>query len=336
VAAVFFSPDERKAVLVETDSNGWALKLLELEKNVKSHLLEDKDTAIAGILLSNLKFSPDSRRILLKVGSAREMKNFTIDLEKSPPDLESLDFLGKNIEDISFHPEDSQKLFLLKNGDIFEADLIQKKASRAVPKNVKAFLISDKDAYYLENSGFLFKTGLSFSDRIKINQNSFPLDKKKEYKIYVFSDKIFLQGGRNLYLFNSNSGSFENFFETARKPEVSPDSKKLLYFSDYEIWVLYLKDEFSQPQKSAGDRQFIARFSEKIGNVFWLTSHYLIFSTGDKIKIAEIDDRDKINIVDWSPPADNIEGLEIFFNQNDKKLYILSGGNLHSSERLLP
>jgi hypothetical protein len=114
--------------------------------------------------------------------------------------------------------------------------------------------------------------------------------------------------------------------------QLSPDQRKLAYFSDSEVWVLFLKEEWAQPQKSPGERLLIARFSEKIGSVSWLTSHYLIFTAGDKIKIAEIDDRDKINIIDFS----EFKSAEIFFSHATKKLYILSQGNLYTSDKLLP
>ena len=120
--------------------------------------------------------------------------------------------------------------------------------------------------------------------------------------------------------------------EEQQEEKLSPDQKKLATFTNSEVWVLFLKDDLGQPQKSSGERLFIARFSEKIGQVFWLTNHYLIFTAGSKIKVAEIDDRDHLNIVDFT----EFKSPKIFFNQTNKKLYILSEGNLYFSERLLP
>lgn len=154
---------------------------------------------------------------------------------------------------------------------------------------------------------------------------------------------------RELDLSTSSVAEFvDSFFEVeekepteavAKEPEeempegeFSPDKKKLVYLSNSEVWVLFLKDELGQPQKRAGERLLVARFSEKISQVFWLTNHYLIFTTGDKIKIAEIDDRDGINIIDFA----EFKSPQIFFNQTDKKLYVLSEGNLYTSEKLLP
>ena len=167
-----------------------------------------------------------------------------------------------------------------------------------------------------------------------------------------------MSDGQKLFLFNPDSSSFEGFFETSNTPKLSPDFKKAAYYSNYEIWLLFLKAELGQPQKEAGQQVFIARFSEKIDEVFWLTAHYLVFNSGGKInefdsaasasaakinkfdsaasaakiKIAEIDDRDVINIIDLA----NFESPKIFWSQNYKKLFILSLGNLYSSKELVP
>ena len=93
---------------------------------------------------------------------------------------------------------------------------------------------------------------------------------------------------------------------------------------------MFLKEKLDSPQKKAGEKLFLIRLSEKIGDCFWLNSNYLVFNAGNKIKIAEIDDRDRINIVDIT----EFENPEIFFNKNDKKLYLLSGENLYRSEAL--
>jgi hypothetical protein len=58
----------------------------------------------------------------------------------------------------------------------------------------------------------------------------------------------------------------------------------------------------------------------------------LVFNTGNKIKISEIDDRDKINIYDIG----EFKEPKIFFSQTDNKLYISSEGNFYSSGNILP
>lgn len=119
-----------------------------------------------------------------------------------------------------------------------------------------------------------------------------------------------------------------NFALADKMPEIeasatSSDKQKVVEVNEYEIRVLFLEKE---------EEVFIARFSKKIGNVFWLTDHYLIFSVGDKIKIAEIDDRDKINIINLA----TFKEPQIFWESKDKKLYVRSDKQIYLLDNLLP
>jgi len=113
----------------------------------------------------------------------------------------------------------------------------------------------------------------------------------------------------------------------------SSDGHKVVEGSnDYEIWILFPESQNDSLPEATEEKIFLTRFSEKIGNIFWLTDYYLIFNIGDKIKVAEIDDRDRINMVDLA----EFKSPEIFWVQKDKKLYVLSEGKLYLSTSLLP
>ena len=346
-----------------SNSADWSLKTFEVQNNLKSQLMDSKNLLKDGqVYLLDLKFSSDSERLLLKVEVKQHLvdelrssplfanarvKYYLLDLTQASPKAILLDFLGDELrsslpfanarvneeyQDISFHPNNSQQLIMLKNGAIFEADIAQKKISQKLLENVKSFQIFNQDFYYLDNSGFLFKTDFSFSNPEKINKQPFSLEKDGSWQIDVFSGWIFISDGQKIYFLNLESNSFEKFFETNKQLEISPDSKKIAYASDYEIWILFLKPELGQPQKESKEQLFIARFSEKMGEIFFFTDHYLIFNSGGKIKIAETDDRDIINIVDLA----EFESPKIFWNQIYKKLFILSNGNFYSSKMLIP
>jgi hypothetical protein len=77
---------------------------------------------------------------------------------------------------------------------------------------------------------------------------------------------------------------------------------------------------------------FVTRLSERIDGLYWLTDHYLIFYAQNKIKVVEIDDRDKINIFDLESP--NIS--DFFWNRVNKKILILTEKDLHLSEKITP
>jgi len=313
-----FSPDRRKIILKEEED----LKLFEIERNIKSYLTED----ISAQNFEELFFSADSKKILLKFDSEYKL----LELDKSLFSPIVLDFLDSEVREISFNPKDSSKIFFLKNSELFESDLEKQEISSPLLKDILAYQILEEGIFYLDNSGFLFKTDFSFKVEEKINTVAFPIKNEKNLKLSILNNFIFLEENKKLHLFNSDSKSFEKFFEPIKSLKISPDSKKIVYFSDYEIWILFLEDVFDQPWRKANDKVFLTRFSEKIEDCFWYTSHYLILNTGSKLKIVEIDDRDGTNIVDLA----ELKNPKIFFNQNDKRLYVLTEGSFFVSKNL--
>lgn len=269
VERFFFSPDERKIILVEvaegksswspslslresseTEADSWALKLVEPPKNVKSHLVKQADfSKKEKAELVNLTFSDNSQEILLETTIGAKTQLFTLALAKLPAFLSTA--------------------------------------------------TATKEA----------TPGSSLQKDYHIDEQS-----------------------QTLYLLNKSSGLFEPILQGARGARVSPDGAKLLYFSEAEIGVFFPKQEFSQPQRQIGEKVLLARFSQNISDVFWLGSHYIVFSVGEKIKVAEIDDRGQFNIVDLVEFAEP----KIFFNQAVKRLYVLSQGTLYVSQILLP
>jgi len=288
VKKFWLPPDQKKIILLEEGEAGWALKLYDLEKKVKSHLISEDDVYSAGADLLNLEFSENSKEISLEIGMKEQLKYFSLELDKVPSVLTEIEPLLPPLKDII--------TYQTFNGQL----------------------------YYLGNFGNLFR------DEKKLTEKVFPVKPETEYELKIFQNFIFLREGQTLYQLNSESKSFEKFFENLNSLKISPDLKKLVYFSNYEIWILFLKDSDPPAIHRKGDRVFFVRLSEKIDNVFWLNSDYLIFNTGNKIKIAEIDDRDRINIVDFA----EFKELKIYFNQTNKKLYILSEGSLFVSEKL--
>jgi len=297
----WFSPDEKKIILFEGSEMGWALKLYDLEKNVKSQLIEERDFYSKGADLLNLEFSEDSNEIYLDIGMKEKEKYFTLKLNKFPPTLTEREIATSS-------------------------------------ENIIASQVFNGDSYYLDKSGYLSK------NEERLTENPFPVKADSnppttlpssgraptEYVLEIFQNFIFLRENQTLYQFNPDLKSFEKFFENINFLKISPDLKKIVYFSNSEIWILFLKEVVSQPIKKSGEKVFLVRLSEKINDVFWLNSDYLVFNTGNKIKVAEIDDRDRINMVDIA----EFENPKIFFSQKQKKLYILSNGNLYTSETL--
>ena len=188
----------------------------------------------------------------------------------------------------------------------------------------------DNIIYYLASSGYLYKSENNLSNKEALNENPVPVEKNLDCKIIIIKDLIFLKTGEKLYLFNSENRNFEPLLDKYNQLKLSPDSEKITYLSNFEIWILFTSEQKIQPYRKNGEKMFLTRFSEKIEDVFWLSPYYLIFKVGGQIKIAEIDDRDRINISDLF----DIDDAEIYFNAFNKKLYILNNEELSYSEAL--
>jgi len=295
----WLSPDNKNLILKEkplTDEGDWSLKLYNLSKKIKSHLIKESDIYAKGADLMNLEFSDNSKSVFLEIGIKEQAKKFALDLSQTPP-------IPKEVKDQPI-PIDN---IITSQG--FEGDI-----------------------YYLDNLGYVFKTDSNFEQKTQINQKPITVLPETNYELKKFKDLIFLRENRTLYLFNQESNSWEKFFEPIVDLELSPDSKKLVYFSDYEIWTMFLENIQEQPSKQIGDKVLIMRLSEKIKSVNWLNSSYLVIATENKVKVSEIDERDKINAVDLI----QLPNPEVLFNEANKKLYILSNDTLYQSKELLP
>jgi hypothetical protein len=294
----WFSPDREKVILLETerDEESWALKIYDLGRNVKSHLVSEVDIDPDGASLLNLEFSEDSKELYL--------------------DIETVETLSRSTA------EEQKKTFILKLDRL--PPQIAEKEVIPPPEDIVTSKEYGQDVYYLDNSGYLFKNDL------KVSETSFPVQPEAEYNLEIFSNFIFLREEQNVYLLSSESGSFEKFFDGINSLKLSPNNRKLAFFSNSEIWILFLEDD---GRKKTGDKLFLVRLSEKIDDVFWLNSDYLIFKSGNNLRIVETDERDRIQVWDVNFNQDFSTEIEIYSNENSKKLYILNEGDLFVSEK---
>jgi len=337
IDAFFFSPDNEKVILEKGGEEGFTLDLLDLRNDTQSILINEKDliTKEQTIKSLNLNWSADSKKILIEV-TGQKKKFFILDTEIKEKPI-SLDFLGEIFSDLSFDPGNSQKIFftqsLNKKNVLLSADYKKEEVPNPILEDLIAYKISNGSLYWLDKNGFLFQSNLAGVKITNFNLQPLTLNKGGEYQIFIFGKKIFIKGNDGLYFFNDKNQSLEKISEEVSDLKISPDLKKIVYFTNSEIGIFFLENiNNEQPQRKGGEKLFLTRFSEKINDVFWWTSHYLIFSVGNEIKIAEIDDRDRINIYTLA----DFKGLEVFWNKSTEKLYVLSQGELFSSKKLLP
>lgn len=97
-------------------------------------------------------------------------------------------------------------------------------------------------------------------------------------------------------LFLWKSGEKDTWFEKlsgdAKGLQFSDDGKKLLYWTDWEIFTIFTRKWEVQPVREENDRLDVGRFSNTIDHVQWTKDYeHILFSSGREIKTIELDDR---------------------------------------------
>ncbi len=342
------SPDAKKIIFSSKTKNGTQLNIFETENKSQKALFELSLSAI----IQELKWSDDSQMVLLKTINSGKTEYFLLDTKTQwvPQEsaLQSLTYLNKNSRQIYFNPQSPQELFFIENKKIYSA-----KENKVLPiiSNAISYRISNNNIIWLSSEGFLLRSDISGKLIEKITSESFAIDSKKNYEVSVISSKIFLRENDALSMLESGTKTLEKFKIpiTGYKLLPSEDSQKLISYNDNKVYI-YL---FSKPEEENTLLYGVAgalpggapgvppgSSSEKINNLFWLDSDYLIFNTENKIIISEIDFRGSINTITLpgilnlgSGKTLQTKSPEIFFNQKDNKLYILNENALLVSEK---
>jgi len=208
-------------------------------------------------------------------------------------------------------------------------------------KDILSFVVYQNNIYYLQKSNLiLYQTDIFGNAKEQISLQPLPEGGKsdsgqqKKYQIVISPEQtaVFEPGGK-LYLLDKQTRIFNLLADGIRGMEFSPDNEKALYWTDHEIWVLWLKEVWAQPYRKAGDKELITRYADKIIQALWLakTNEHIIYSVAGangeaQIKITEIDGRDQRNTFDIY----SAKNPEIYWNGNDDLLYILTDGKLSS------
>lgn len=197
-------------------------------------------------------------------------------------------------------------------------------------------LCEDNIVYLQEPALGLYRTDLMTGQiREQLSFQPLPAENEKapaendDYKIVCSGLKkiAILTPQKTLFFLNPDQKVFEKIDQDIKGASFAPDRKKLMYWTENEIWVRWLEDELGQPSRQKTDEILITRFAQEIGQVVWYAkdNEHLIFTVGDKIKIAELDNRDFVNIIDFL----EIKEPKIFYHEKRKALYFLSRNILY-------
>ncbi|MFA5020616.1 MAG: PEGA domain-containing protein [Patescibacteria group bacterium] len=287
-ASWLVSPD--KNIVAVSDGRA-TIELLDINSGILGELSGGNLEIIATIPGSDslrlLSFSP-SGRYLLAQGIANKKNNYYLidSLAKNYKKFPSQDYLNVRWGDSPW-ANDSDNLYALDQSGLWNIDFTSLQPAKKITAiTADDFYIFDKIAYYL-NDSTLLEPYSNENRPIKLDCSAC------RFKNIENNRAIVTDGAGKILIIDLNR-QIKTIELTAKDIDwLNPNS--LIAYNDYEIYIY---------ETTKNSPELITRLSSPILSASWHPDgRYLVFSAENKLKIIELDNRERRNTVDIAEAA---------------------------------
>ncbi len=309
VQRYFPSPFGKKVAYFKKNAENLEIWSLDMKKNESTLIFSKPGLDFSTDLLENAEWDSNEQMLIAPIRSNGKKDFLILDSENvqapallsemtSLSDLDRARWSSDNQETIYFtavSKEDSKKnLYRISLGT---------KDTEIISENVKAYDLSGKYIYFLKQNDIIYKSDLNGKGEKQMTVEAIPFsDPNEQSRLIVYDDDrqvVISERGQLFVHNNATTETLRKIGDDVLGAQFSDDGKKLLYWNNNEIEVLYLRVWDVQPRRSENETQQIIRFSTPIKNVFWYRDYeHIFFSTQNKLKIAELDQRDHRSVFD--------------------------------------
>lgn len=326
---IWISNDKNKIVYKKIQNNKNQLFLLDLV-NDQEKLLYSLENIFptkteAKYTIKDIIWSDNDKRLILDVTIFGKDALAIIDLENNNKVYYTKEELGdlKNKWNLDFN----DSLFYLKDNTLYNF-LYSKPDSLKLLSDISGFHIEGNYVYYFKTDDQnLYRNNLSSLDsETLIFEMPDGFNPKLASKIIRSNQNTFiiLSSSGKLYFVNEN-GIAKNVISEAKYAFFTNGSSRILYGNDNEIWIYYIKEKISQPQKNEFTNELITRFSGNIGNVsLFGDEEHVFYKEGNIFKFIELDNRDKRNVFDITEVKNN----DILYRETDNSIVFIENNRL--------
>ncbi|MBT3356048.1 PEGA domain-containing protein [bacterium] len=226
--------------------------------------------------------------------------------------------------------KNDELVILTKNHELLYVDIQKPDQALLLDNQVGGFDFAGNRIYYfhlVDNSIWEIKNN-DIETKKQIASILTITDKDSFVKMVTYDQYriAIMTPNQKLFLFNyekeEGEVSIKELSGEIQDIQFSDDGKKLLYWSDNEIWYVMLRDWEVQPIREKGEKFMITRSSAPIYNVQWIEDYENIFFTiGDTVKSSGIDTRDHIELVNVQKNDVEIENRDVIYDKNTQLLY---------------
>jgi len=334
VTRIFLIPSKHLGSYAQEENGKFSVGKFDLQTLETDTIFSSAEFHFTDDKKENMEWSPQAHKIIIPTISIEDGSKhyFIVDIETNQTtDLESIAGNG-SFRSVRWDPDHKNVIFYLADNNLILLDLNQPEAKKMIAENISSYdLTQGKIFYFQMPGGMIYYSDLNGASKPVQITTSFPeqIFPDQSYKLVVYDEKCIaiIRNNNNLYIYNQ--GDKDTYFyklrENVEGVQFSDDGKKLLYWSPREIFVHFTRIWEVQPFRNENETLDITRFSEEIKNVQWGKDYeHVLFSVGNRIKVAELDNRGQRNISDIisfnnSNPAivENHQDNQLFFTEKD-------------------
>lgn len=337
ITKAFPSPKSTLLAYVSTNDKGFSVNTLETETNETLPIFDTQEYLFDRDDKENIEWSIDADYVSIPAIKDSHKNYFIVNsVTKESFNLHDMTQLD-NLRMVRWDSSRNAFLLALSDNTLYEIDTENPTEKKVLAQNVQSYDISGNDLYVLETppSSIVYKTSISdLESRAQIT--TLPAEdaaRDGRYSIIAYDqNRIMLINyfTGKMFVYNKNDAAIHTFAinADARGAQFSDDGKKLLYWTDREMFVYFTRDWKTQPVRQANSSITIGRLSQTISNVHWAKDYeHVTFAVGDKLKLIELDTRGEKSIMDIISFAD--QAVQVISNFDKSMLfYTTTSGSL--------
>lgn len=309
----FISPDGKRVALVERGEGETWVKILDIKKEEILYAFNFVGYNFSANKKDNIEWSPKEGRLAVPMEKDGKKEYFIISIGDEEVFNLNEKLKTENIRKLRWSSGDRNTLFYIQDEKLFRLDLDNLESSLEVANNLASYDLSGSNIYYFsKENGIIYQKNISGrGEATQITTQSITAKSGDDFELIAYDeDRIaVIDQDKKLYLYNQGEieSGIKELATDVLGVHFSNDGKKIALWSNNEIAVYFVRKWETQPARAEGQKIDIVRFSQPISNVGWFKDYeHLIFSTGNQIKIVELDNRSLKNINNLVTLKDNV------------------------------
>lgn len=332
---IFPSPESNLFALLGTRDQGTLIETLDTDTMLQSEVAFIPKTSLISSSDENIEWAPNTENILIPLSDANEQSvSFLVNIETGNvvnlteqshiSDIHYPRWDGRRKNVFYFLSENTLYEWSAKNLDTPPIALIEKIGGYDISQN--SIYFTDKETGII----FRLKSGDDIEEATQITTKEIKTSESASIALTVYDeDRIAIRNRETGELFIFNNGDEEYFHllkDGIKSVQFSNDGKKLLFGSDKEIFVYFIRPWNTQPLRSENEVLQIARFASPISFVQWTKDYeHVLFTYNNTVKTIELDHRDRRDI--QTILSLDLPPIQLLNNASDEQLFIIKENN---------